>query len=160
MAHTLTTQLFLDCDGVLADFDALAAEILGMHPRAYEERYGSDPFWNRLRQHGSFYRNLPLLADARELFAGVAHLKPVILTGCPRGGWAEPQKMAWAKEHFPGTRMITCASRDKARHMKPGDVLVDDYLKYRHLWEQAGGVFVHHKTAKESLAELRERGVL
>ena len=153
-------QLFLDCDGVLADFDALAGEILGMHPRVYEERYGSGRFWTRLRQHGSFYRDLPLMADARELFDSVAHLNPVILTGCPMGGWAEAQKMAWAKKHFPGTRMITCASRDKSRYMRPRDVLVDDYLKYKHLWEQAGGVFVHHKSAKESLASLQEHGIL
>ena len=155
-----TQQLFLDCDGVLADFDALAAEILGMHPRAYEDRHGSDLFWHRLRQHGSFYRDLPLTADARELFDNVTHLNPVILTGCPKGGWAEAQKMAWAKEHFPGTKMITCVSRDKSRYMKPRDVLVDDYLKYRDLWEKAGGVFIHHRNAKESLAALQEHGIL
>lgn len=160
MAHSSTTQIFLDCDGVLADFDALAAEILGMHPRAYEDRYGSDRFWDNLRDHREFYRKLPLLADARELFEGVAHLTPVILTGCPRGGWAEAQKVAWAKEHFPGTRMITCASRDKSSYMKPGDVLVDDYLKYRQLWEDAGGVFIHHTSAKASLEALRARGIL
>jgi hypothetical protein len=68
--------------------------------------------------------------------------------------------MAWAKEHFPGTKMITCASRDKSRHMKPGDVLVDDYLKYRHLWEAAGGVFIHHTSAKASLEALRARDIL
>jgi hypothetical protein len=33
-------------------------------------------------------------------------------------------------------------------------VLVDDQLKHRHLWEEVGGVFVHHKNAKDTLAQL------
>lgn len=131
-----------------------------MQPRAYQDRYGSDRFWDRLRGHGGFYRELPLMPDARELFDSVAHLNPVILTGCPQGGWAEAQKVAWAEEHFPGTKMITCAAREKSRYMRPGDVLVDDTLKFRHLWEQAGGLFIHHRNAKESLAALQEHGIL
>jgi 5'(3')-deoxyribonucleotidase len=152
-------QIFLDCDGVLADFDITATNIFGKHPRIFEAEAGSDEFWRRLREHGDFYRNLPLLPDARELFDAVAHLNPIILTGCPEGGWAEEQKVAWAKEHFPGSKIITCASSNKRMHMQPGDVLIDDYLKYKDLWEEAGGIFIHHRTAEESLEQLAALGV-
>jgi hypothetical protein len=43
---------------------------------------------------------------------------------------------------------------DKRKHAKEGDVLVDDTLKHRHLWEEAGGIFVHHRGVEESLGEL------
>jgi hypothetical protein len=43
---------------------------------------------------------------------------------------------------------------DKRKHAQEGDVLVDDTLKHSHLWEEAGGIFIHHKNARESLAEL------
>jgi hypothetical protein len=152
-------QIFLDCDGVLADFDTVAAEIFGQHPRAFEAEMGDVEFWRRLREHGSFYRSLPLMPDARELYDALAHLDPVLLTGCPEGGWAEPQKIAWVKEHFPEAKMITCMSKDKRMHMQPGDVLVDDYLKYRDLWIEAGGIFVHHRSAEESLREMAGLGV-
>jgi hypothetical protein len=33
-------QLYLDCDGVLADFDRGATELLGMPPRAYQKHRG------------------------------------------------------------------------------------------------------------------------
>jgi hypothetical protein len=33
-------------------------------------------------------------------------------------------------------------------------VLVDDTLKHRHLWEEAGGVFIHHVSVEETLKEL------
>jgi hypothetical protein len=42
----------------------------------------------------------------------------------------------------------------------PGDVLVDDLLKYRHLWEEAGGVFVHHRTARDTLGKLSALGLV
>jgi hypothetical protein len=35
-------------------------------------------------------------------------------------------------------------------------VLVDDTLKHRHLWEEAGGIFVHHRNIDETLAELAQ----
>ena len=148
-------RLYLDCDGVLADFDRGATAILGMKPKAYEHRHGLGRFWQKLAQAPDFYFSLPLLPDAMQLFDAVKHLDPIILTGLPRGNWAADQKMRWAEKHFPGVRMITCMARDKRNHAKDGDVLVDDMEKYRHLWEQAGGIFVHHRSAAQSIEELR-----
>jgi hypothetical protein len=152
-------QIFLDCDGVLADFDTFSFQLFGQHPRAAEAEIGEEEFWNRIRNHGNFYRELPLLTDAMELYQAIAHLNPIILTGCPKGGWAEAQKLDWALHHFPTVRIITCRARDKRRHMQPGDILVDDYLKYRDLWESAGGIFVHHTSAGESIAQLAKLGL-
>ena len=147
-------QLFLDCDGVLADFDHGAEALLGLPPRAFEKRHGLYEFWRRLARHRDFYATLPLMSDAMRLFDAVRHLNPVILTGCPRGGWAEGQKKRWAAEHFPGTRIITCMAVDKRRHAAEGDILVDDTLKHRQLWEGAGGIFVHHVSAERTIADL------
>ena len=47
-------------------------------------------------------------------------------------------------------------ARDKFRHMKGADVLVDDRADHRDKWEVAGGIFVHHKDARSSIAELAE----
>ena len=153
-------QLFLDCDGVLADFDRAAHKLFGMPSRKAEEKIGSSAFWTRIHRQKTFYRDLPLMPDARALFDAVAHLHPIILTGCPIGGWAEPQKVEWAAEHFPGTEIITCMSREKYLHMHPGDVLVDDYLKYRRHWEEAGGIFIHHTSARSTIAALERIGLL
>ncbi len=147
-------HLFLDCDGVLADFDAGARLVLGTDIRTFEARHGKREFWRRLARTKDFYATLPEMPDARELFEAVKHLRPTILTGLPIGNWAAPQKVRWAAEHFPGVPIITCMARDKHRHMQPGDVLVDDRATHRAAWEDAGGVFVHHKTARASLQEL------
>ncbi|MCF2513618.1 hypothetical protein LVY65_00855 [Sphingomonas sp. G124] len=153
---TAAPQLFLDCDGVLADFDTGAIEILGMSPRDFEERHGKREFWRRIARAKDFYARLPLMSDARILFDAVEHLDPIILTGLPLGNWAAPQKVRWADEHFPGTHIITCMARDKYRHIKGADVLVDDRENHRDRWEAAGGKFIHHKNARETIEQLAE----
>jgi 5'(3')-deoxyribonucleotidase len=147
-------RLFLDADGVLADFDLGARRLLGASPKQFIARHGRGDFWKRLARAPDFYARLPEMPDARELFDAVKHLEPTILTGLPLGSWAAPQKVEWAAEHFPGVPIITCMARDKHKHMQRGDVLVDDREKHRAEYEAAGIVFVHHKNAEDSLRQL------
>lgn len=147
-------RLFLDADGVLADFDEGVRRLLGKSPRDYQRTNGQRSFWKRLAAADNFYANLPEMPDARMLVEAVKHLRPAILTGLPIGKWAAPQKIEWAAEHFPGLRIITCLARDKHKHMHRGDVLVDDRDNHRQAYEAAGVVFVHHRNAKDSLKEL------
>jgi 5'(3')-deoxyribonucleotidase len=147
-------RLFLDADGVLADFDQGARRLLGMTAKEYIAEHGRSAFWGRLAKAKNFYGTLPEMPDARLLFDLVKHLKPTILTGLPIGKWAAPQKVEWAAEHFPGVPIVTCMARDKHKHMHPGDVLVDDREKHREAYEAAGVVFVHHQNAEDSLRQL------
>lgn len=147
-------RLFLDCDGVLADFDAGVKAVLGMSAAEFEKRHTISEFWRRLARADGFYARLSEMPDAQILFDAVKHLNPTILTGLPLGKWAAPQKEDWAAEHFPGVPIITTMARDKHLHMDPGDVLVDDRDKHRGLWEAAGGIFVHHTSAIDSIRQL------
>jgi hypothetical protein len=155
-------QLFLDGDQVLADFDKRAEEIFGMSGREFEDTYGSKLFWKTLKEADGFFQNLDPMPDAMELYNAVKHLRPIILTGAPMGNWAGPQKLAWRDRHFPACQMIVvCPSRDKFKYMtKPGDILVDDLLKYKHIWVDNGGVFVHHTSAKSSIKQLKDLKVI
>lgn len=149
-------HLFLDCDGVLADFDKTATDLLGMAPRHYEDIYGEKAFWNRIYEADDFFFNLDPMSDAHELYESVKHLSPTILTGIPRGEkWAN-QKLRWRDKHFPGVEMICCKSKEKFVHMKhKGDVLIDDWTKYQHIWEDEGGIFIQHFSAEQSIEALR-----
>lgn len=147
-------RLFLDADGVLADFDAGVQRLLGTSASEFESRHGRGAFWKHLARADNFYGELPEMPDARTLFDAVRHLEPTILTGLPLGGWAAPQKIAWAADHFPGVPITTCMARDKHKHMRSGDVLVDDREKHRREYEAAGIIFVHHENAVQSIAEL------
>ena len=149
-------RIFIDLDGVLADFDGHYARHYGAVP----DRSTREPaaFWKNIAEHpGGFFRRMPLMPDARVLWDAVKHLNPVILTGVPISVYdAAAQKRAWVAEHFPGTRVITTTSREKRFYGRPGDVLVDDWAKYRGLWESMGGTFVLHVSAENSLRELEK----
>lgn len=153
-------RIYLDCDGVLADFDKGAAAILGLAPDAFQKAHGAGEFWKRLARAPEFFASLDPLPDAMELYEAVRHRRPVILTGLPRGNWAAAQKRRWAERHFPGVPIITTMAALKREHCLPGDALVDDRDQHRHLWEAEGGVFIHHKDAKSSIAALRKQGFI
>lgn len=148
-------QIYLDCDGVLADFEKSAREILGASTAAFEKQHGSAEFWKQLGRADAFFEHLDPLPDAFELYEAVRDKNPIILTGMPHGQWAGPQKRRWAARYFPGVRVITTMAALKREHCHPGDVLVDDRPYHRHLWEAEGGIFVLHKDARSSIAELR-----
>ena len=148
-------KLYLDCDGVLADFDGFVIDKTGMTSSNFEKQYGARAFWKEMYDLKVF-ENLEPMGDAEHLVEETKHLNPTILTGIPMGDWAQPQKMRWRDKYFPGIPLICCLSKEKAGYCQPGDVLIDDTPKYRHLWIRAGGTFISHYDAKSSLDTLRE----
>ncbi|MDR3764023.1 MAG: hypothetical protein P4M01_08020 [Acidobacteriota bacterium] len=150
-------QVFLDCDGVLADFESAARRVAGRVPRSGGSRDEVAAVWAKIGRAPDFFYHLEKLPDADVLVEGVIAMgfQPVILTGLPRFMDAAEQKVRWAERHYPGVKMITCSARLKSLHGKPGDVLIDDWDRFRPEWERMGGVFIHHSSAEESLHELR-----
>lgn len=153
-------QIFLDCDGVLADFDTHFESIFDIPAPEYEDKHGSEKFWNDIQSVGNFYLDLPLMEDAKELYEAVKDHKPIILTGCPEGGWAEPQKRMWGHKNFYGVPMITCMARNKSDYCLRGDVLVDDREGHKQRWIDAGGIWITHTSAENSIKELKTLGVI
>ena len=153
-------QLFLDCDGVLADFEQGVGHVFGASYTMAVEALGEAKFWARVRECKDFHQRLPLMEGALALYAAVQHLRPIILTGRPAGqeDWVPWQKQQWAARYFPGVEVIICASTEKRVHTtSEHDVLVDDRTKYRHLWPAR---FVLHTSAAQTIGELRNMGVL
>ena len=157
-------KLFLDCDGVLSDLDGYGLRVFGLYPSQVEDRYGTSYLYDLMHLSRDFYASLPLLPDAMELYRAVAHLRPVILTGRPcmhDYQWAVEQKLRWTAKRFPGVQTIVCPSTEKWQYMQAeGDVLVDDRLKYAHLWTLNGGRFILHTSAKDTILQLKGLGML
>jgi hypothetical protein len=144
--------LYVDLDGVLANFDAGYFALTGRMPN----READNVEWKLMT--AGFYRNLELLPDALELWSGVEKHKPTILTGIPKSiPTAEAEKRAWVAHHFGSeVPVITCFSREKSRYANPGDILIDDWEKYQSLWLAAGGIWITHYSAAQTLRELEE----
>jgi len=148
-------QVFCDLDGVLADFDRGVIERTGVKPRHFKKRR---EMWQHLAPPSTedFFGSLPLMRDASQLWAFLMPLSPAILTGAPSGDWAAPQKKKWCVEQLslPSDRVLVVDACDKALFSQPGAVLIDDYEKHRKPWEARGGIFIHYRTAMESMALL------
>ncbi len=158
-------RLYIDLDGVLADFDGHYERLFGtrpdrLSPSAMSKTDFDRGFWDNIRSHPTFYQDLPPMPDAMQLWEGVKRLHPLptILTGLPYSiTEAEYQKRMWVMNNISASvPVIACASRDKRNYCTPGDVLVDDWIKWQSAWEDAGGIFIVHTSAEDSLAKLRE----
>lgn len=150
-------RVFVDLDGVLADFDAGALEVLGMSAKDYQQVHGAAPMWKKLANAPNFYGTLPLIDGAEEMLDQIWQVASLtqILTGLPLGKWAEPQKREWCETHLGERFPVICfMSRDKWQYCTPGDVLIDDREEARVDWEGAGGAFILHTDAESSLAAL------
>ena len=151
----MARQLYLDCDGVLADFDKGATAVLGLPPKAFEKRHGLGRFWAKLARAPDFYFGLPLLPDAMRLFEAVRHLDPIILTGLPMGNWAADQKVRWAAHHFPGTASSPPWRATSATTARPATCWSTTCSATPICGRRCGGIFVHHKNVDETLERLK-----
>lgn len=80
-SHPRGLKLFLDLDGVLADFDEAVMRLLGRHP----DELPPGLMWSTVRKAPNFFGTLRMMADAKELWAFAAPYQPTILTGKPMG---------------------------------------------------------------------------
>lgn len=165
-------MIYLDMDGVLADFDKGVNEMCGMLATSQNQRYDrqhDDRMWEAIRQVGHFYDKLEPMPGAKEMFDiiyGKYGDQCEILTGIPkpfRGiDTAGEDKIAWTRRMLSGTVKINIVYRkEKMEHCQgPQDVLIDDRADTIREWESKGGVGILHKSAGETLARLREMGLL
>jgi hypothetical protein len=148
-------KLFLDLDGVLADFDHGVQQVTGRRP----EELSLKAMWAALGRAPGFFETLRFMQDAEALWRFCAPYQPTILTGLPLGSWAPDQKRRWVARMLGAeVPVITCMSREKPRWSGPGHVLVDDRASAREGWERRGGSFVHHVSAERSIEMLRSLG--
>lgn len=153
MPHYGCARLYVDMDGVAADFDAHYRACFGK-PR---ERHTD---WSDVRSVKDFFLNIPPMEDWPMLWAFVRPYAPIFLTGTPTSvNPAGNDKMTWIHEQCgPDVPVICCKARRKALFCRPGDFLIDDSAEYRSLWEQAGGIWIQHRDALDTINQLRLKG--
>ena len=142
----IQTTLYIDMDGVMADFDGAFPAVFGLDHRSLAD----DDMWMHINGHPSFFRDLPPMEGAVEFFRSVEHLHPVILTACPKSNYAHVavQKRAWVREHLSQTCLVlpVLGGRHKPLFMhQPGDILIDDFGKNCQAWNDAGGISIKHE---------------
>jgi hypothetical protein len=149
------TQIYLDNDGVLANFDEHVKDLFGQTPR----EMGDEKLWENINSYPEFWMSIVPMDDAYELWNFVVGtgIPFCVLTGCPKSNYeyAASQKPLWVAKHFGDVEVITCLSKHKQVHMKnPGDILIDDFVVNIRRWEKAGGIAIKHYNAVDTIKKL------
>jgi len=153
--------LYLDMDGVVADFDEYAARTLGIPP---SQGIYPDEIWHKLASNARLYRDLVPTPYATQLvyqceqFCTKKQYDLKFLTAVPKGNdvpWAFNDKVYWARNYFATIPVwFGPFSKDKHQHCQDGDILIDDRLSNIEEWRAAGGIAIHHTNIDTTLQEL------
>lgn len=150
--------LFVDLDGVLADFDSHYENLFGRRP----DKLKHDVNWREVSESKDFYANIPPMSDMQELWDVIERFEPIVLTGIPSSvKEAASNKQAWVSKNLgPHVEIRCCFSREKYKHCQPEDILIDDWEKYRQKWIDAKGIWITHLDARSTIVELKRLGIV
>jgi len=156
--------IFVDLDGVLANFEGEVQQLLG--PDSDWKKEIECPNWGRITEFQDIYLNLPLMPDAYELWDYLTDNFDApdiqILTAIPRRAHfpnAVNHKREWVWANFGDHVKVNFGpyAHDKQFHYKNGDILIDDMVINCNQWRDRGGFSVCHTSAEQTVTELHRK---
>lgn len=154
--------VYLDSDGVIADFPSKAAEILGPNWKGTPPQ----PFWDAIEAANAiepFFLNLDVMPHAIDGVTAIMDMFEYvnILTATGRNpdmtriaDYAQ-QKVEYYKRLFPSLPVLTVArSPSKAMYANRAGILIDDKAANVSDWIAAGGRGILHTSWSSTLAQL------
>lgn len=160
-------QIFLDLDGVFADWGWGCQNLLGMNDVTIENYHQKDTsvsetYYSAIRKYQSnpnkrFWFDLPLMKDADVLWEFVVKYDPIFLTATGDNDLgAEQQKIDWVYSNYGLRSSIITVKRtvEKCDVAFPTNILIDDQLRALDNWKKNGGIGILHKDAVSTISEL------
>jgi hypothetical protein len=160
MPEVKITKIYLDMDGVIADFDKRYKARYKMLPREAEEHKEFDKFFTQFIADGEF-ADLDLMPDAVELLDFLKGLKvpTEILSSSAsekRDPHIRPQKLQWLEKNnieFPA--IIVPGKRHKKDYSNANSILIDDTQVNIDQWRREGGIGILHTDAVSTIGILK-----
>ena len=161
-------KIYLDMDGVIADFDKRFKDISGMDPREYEDKYGTKEFWKLIDEVNKvkFWVGIPEMPGAKALVDYVKKYNFELLTSPSAKKQSYLGKLLWIRNHkdlFGGKPRVNF-KRAKEKHevksdLQTTDILIDDREDTISRWNEAGGTGIHYKSANQVINDLKKLGL-
>ena len=161
-------KVYLDMDGVLADFDQRFEDISGMKPKEFEAKYGTKEFWNLIDEENkiSFWVGIKPMPGAAALVNAVKKYNYELLTSPSAKKQSYLGKILWVRNHSDilGGKPRINFKRAKEKHeVKPElaktDILIDDREDTIGRWNAAGGTGIVYKSIGQVLNDLKKLGL-
>jgi len=155
--------VYVDMDGVLADFDRGFYNITGKSI----DTLSDEELWPQIDAYGKakFFLELPWMSDGKELWSFVIHnfLNVKILSALGKEDKINNQttkgKTAWLRHNIPSLHsddIILVANKHKKRHYsKPGDIIIDDTPIVIQEWNKKGGIGILHTSTSKTINQLK-----
>lgn len=157
-------KIFVDLDGVLADFYGFAKNYCGFD-------YHEDPklAWSRLDNVDRLFQQLPTMPNAWQFFNEVLKLgeeklglhSVEILTALPlRTGKllsCAHDKTVWVNSKINSRVVVNCVDdwTKKKYYCQPGDILIDDMQRNCNLFDAMGGDSICHIDQVSTTSKLK-----
>ena len=147
------SEIYVDMDGVLADFFGAWKKLVGKDWREIKDLDGA---LQRIRDKDDFWLNIPVTPNAMNLLNLVKQLKGkynILSAPLPNDPNSEPHKRQWIENNlsqFPPSKVIITSNKSVHATQPDGtpNILIDDFGKNIAKWEAAGGVGFKHKDHK------------
>ena len=165
-------KIYLDMDGVLADFDRGVWDYCRLKAQPMNGKRSAsldDLMWEEIRKVDHFYDRLELMPGAKEMFDliyGKYGEKCEILTGIPKPkrGIADagPDKVRWVRRILSDKIQVNVVQREEKLLFCGGAncILIDDREKSIRKWKEQDGTGILHISAEDTLEKLKEMGLL
>ena len=161
-------KVYLDMDGVIANFDKRFKDLSGMGPKEFESKYGKNKFWDFIDEDNkvSFWVGIPVMPGAKELVNAVKKYNYELLTAPSVKKQSYLGKILWVRNHSDvlGGKPRINFKKAKEKHLvKPQlektDILIDDREDTIDRWNSAGGTGIHYKNISQVLNDLSKLGL-
>jgi hypothetical protein len=154
----MISKIYLDMDGVVADFHKRYVDLFKMTPTESREQKEFHPHWKEFILTNQF-ASLDWWYDGQELLDYIKTIDSKVqiemLTssgGLKYHDQVKEQKLHWLKEKgITYKANVVAGRRKKAEYATPDVILVDDTLDVIESFNAAGGIGIHHKDAKVTI---------
>lgn len=160
--------IYCDMDGVLVDFPMILREKYPEEMKNNDENLFiplSDADWEEFNSDPYFWHYIPPMKDAFVLWEYINVHEPHILTawsGCRKS--AHEGKWFWCHGHLGVNEKerFNCVQREEKINFAvtngKANLLIDDFRKNIDEWVAAGGIGILHKSASETIKQLKLLG--
>lgn len=156
--------IYVDMDGVLADFDGGFYNIAGKS----SDGVNNEELWGYIQSYGKakFFSELSWLPGSQEMWKFITDnfLKVKILSALGKSDKIDNQttqgKMSWLSHNIPNLHssdIILVENKHRKRHYsKAGDIIIDDTPVVIQEWTKKSGIGILHKTASDTINQLKQ----
>jgi len=161
--------IYLDMDGVIADFDQRFLDISGMTPSEYKDKHGKKKFWDLIDEKNKvkFWAGIPLMPEAKKLVDYVSQYDYEILTAPSVKKQSKVGKLVWLRkihpDLFPNKPKVNFKPAKEKHQIKlnltKSDILIDDKASTIDNWNSSGGTGILHTSTEDTIKQLKQLGL-